>query len=622
MDAAKLVKALSVAYGGVHLYPDPLAVPAFISAVDTIGDYADNSLVLGVTVDGFQHRHEPVEAAQGATDRLVQALFSQRVESLTVVDRPAPEEIASFFSHLDGEGDELELDLPTRLQLAGVTAIQVRCQDLLDDRDEEEDEEPDEPAVERHPDVQALFETDSVRRIADRVMAAPSPEAAADDFVEIYRSAYESVAADDPAGLERVVQTFVDAFFHLEHHYRSVVFESIIELRDETAFGNFLDQFSSDELAELAGAIKDAALPLLVEYARVVSEMAGRDPGLVDQVMGEREAADARGAVAGSVGVHLANFLKQEDDGERSIDALAGEIAELDGAPPVGWGVLGDLFSIEERSDRVGRLLRIWVAKLTRAIRERAFLDAVAWMRVAQEADLDSRLLDDAYGLAASDEILEILTSATGEHPEERNELLGQLSRRAGGRVIEQLAIEEDPGRRRMLIDVVTEIAKVDIRSVLAGLSDSRWYVVRNVVIALGKSGRKAAGEPLTRLIDHEDHRVRIEALRALLPCVGDASVDHLIHALGDEHVRVRALATDLLGTLDDGVVVPALASALRDETQAVENRVAVIEALGRHGDDSARVLLEEMADSKARFSASARALRSAARDALRSGHE
>jgi hypothetical protein len=400
-----------------------------------------------------------------------------------------------------------------------------------------------------------------------------------------------------------------------------VVFEAIVDLREETEFQNFIDQFSGDELAELAGDINDSALPLLVEYARVVSEMAGRDPGLVDQVMGERDRADARGAVAGTVGSQLANFLKDDAAGGPSIEALTAEVAGLPDAPRVGWGVLADLFSIEGRSERVGRLLRIWVAKLTRAIREGEFLDAVEWMRVADEAELDARLLDDAYGLAASDEMLEILTGADDDHRAERDELLARMSRRAGGRVIEQLATEEDPGRRRMLIDVVTEIARVDIRSVLPGLNDPRWYVVRNVVIAFGKSGRKAAGEPLSRLIQHEDHRVRIEALRALLPCLGDTSVDHLITALGDEHVRVRGAATDLLGTLDDEVVVPALTSAVGDETRSIDIRVAAVAALGGRGDGEARAVLEQVADSKARFSSSARALRTAARDALRSGH-
>jgi hypothetical protein len=621
MDAARLVQALAVAYGGVHLYPDPIAVPAFVHAVDTIGEYAGGSSVLTITVDGFESHSASLESSHGAAGRLVQALFSERVESLAVMDRPKPEDLVRFFEVLEGGEQDLDLDFPTRLQLAGVTAIRVRCQELLKDREEDEEEEDAEPSVERHPDVQVLFESDSVRRIADRIMAAASPEVAADEFIALYRSSYQQVGPDDSAGLERVVQTFVDAFFRLEDHYRAVVLESIIALRDEEAFRNFVDQFSSDELAELAGEVEDSALPLLIEYARVVSEMGGRDPSLVDRVMAASGSADARGTVAGTVGIQLANFLKGQSDGTLSIDELQDEVAALADASPVGWVVLGDLFTLEQRPERMSRLLRIWAAKLARAIRAEKFAEAVEWLRILDGTEIDARLIDEAYGQVASDEMLELLTAGSGEAQEERDELLQKLSRRAGKRVLDQLAVEEDPGRRRMLIDIVTEIARVDIRSVLPGLSDSRWYVVRNIAIALGKSGRKAAGEPLSRLIRHEDHRVRIEAVRALLPCLGPAAVDHLIAVLGDPHMRVRALATDLLGTLDDEVVLPALTAALRDETQSVEVRVAVIEAMGRRPNGPARPMLQEIADSKARFSQSARTLRAAAREALRSSN-
>ncbi|NNC93573.1 MAG: HEAT repeat domain-containing protein [Acidimicrobiia bacterium] len=621
MDAGKLVQALAVTYGGVHLYPDPLAVPAFTQAVDTMGEFSGGSVTLTVTVDGFESRSGPIESSHGAAGRLVQALFSERVESLAVMGPPNPEDVVRFFEILEAKEDDYELDFPTRLQLAGVTAIRVRCQELLEDREDDDEEEDAEPEIERHPDVQELFETDSVRRIADRIMAAASPEAAAEEFTSLYRASYQHVTSGDPAGLERVVQTFVDAFFRLDHHYRVVVFESIVALRHEAPLENFIDQFSSDELAELAGEVKDSALPLLVEYARVVSEMAGRDPGLVDRVMADSKPADARGTVAGTVGLQLANFLKGRSGAAPSMDALRAEVEAVAAADRVGWVVLGDLFAIEQRPERQSRLLRIWAAKLSRAIRSEHFADGVQWLRLLDGIEIDPRLLDEAFSQVASDETLELLTRASGEALEERDELLQELSRRAGTRVLEQLAVEEDPGRRRMLIDIVTEIARVDIRSVLPGLADPRWYVVRNIAIALGKSGRKAAGEPLSRLISHDDHRVRIEALRAVLPCLGPAAVDHLIPALGDPHVRVRAAATDLLGTIEDEAVVPALTAALSDETQSVELRVAVIEALGRRPDDMARPMLQEMANSKARFSQSARTLRTAAREALRSSH-
>lgn len=620
MNAAQLVQALSVAWGGVHLYPDPLTVPAFQHAVESIGEAAGGSLVLTVTVDGFEHGGEPVPVNHNAADRLIQTLFAERVDSLVVVSPPTPEQVVQFFALLqEGEGlDDDDLDLPTRLQLAGLDVIRVHCHDPLEDRDEDEEDEPDDD-VERDPEVQALFAQDSVTTLADRFMAAGTPHDAGEEFATVYITTYSRVAEDDPAGLQRVVQTFVDAFFKLDHDYRTAAFHALIENRAEVAVENFLDQLSPNELAELAGEADDAALPLLVEYARVVAELQGRDQGLVEQV---QEAADpdrSRNAVAGSVGMRLANFLDGDGVHAGAVEALRSEIEQLVDAPRVGWTVLDDLFGIEGRPDRMRRLLRIWTAKLTASIKAESYLEAVAWLEVVEGHPVDARALDNAFNQVGSNEVMTLLTRE-GPDKEARDKLLVELSRRSGSRVVEQLGTEEDPGRRRLLIDIVTEIARVDIRSILPGLSDPRWYVVRNLAIALGKSGRRAAGEPLAGLLEHEDHRVRIEALRALIPCLGDAAVDHLIRGLADEHVRVRAAASDLLEVVDDALAVPALSSALRNESTPLDVRVAAVEALGKRRDEDARILLGEVADMKTRFSGSARALRTAARDALRSG--
>jgi hypothetical protein len=615
MGADKLVQALSVAWGGVQLYPDPAAVPAFVQAVDTIGEFANSSVVLTVGVDGFEVGSEVVPTAHGAADRLVQALFAHRVESLKVQAAPTPEEIINFFETVAEDAKEGDLDLPTRLELSGLTAIRIRCHDLLEDRDD--DEEDPTPAVERDPEVQALFEADSVQRLAERIMEAESPEAAAVEFVEIFRRSYEKVTDGDPAGLERVVQSFVDAFFRLDHDVRGPIFGSIVDLREEPAFQNFLDQLSADEMEELAAEVDNSALSLLIEYARVVTEMQGRDPGLVAKVMGSDRALEARG----TVGTHLAEFLSADATHAASAETIAAEVAALDDHSRLGWAVLSDLFAIEERNERLRRMLRIWVAKMNGALKSKAFSDAIAWLDVVRQTELDPRLVDEAYNHLASDENLKILTTGEADDSDLRDELLQELSHRAGDRVLERLAAEEDPGRRHLLVDVVTEIARVDLRSVLLGLNDPRWFVVRNLTIALGKSGRKAAAGPLADLSDHEDHRVRMEALRALLLCLGPASVDHLVAGLADDHPRVQSAAAYLLATLDDEQVIPALGAVLRDEGASIQARVAAIQALGRRSNQTGDELLREVAETRVRFSQSARALRSAARTALRSGH-
>lgn len=618
MDPARLVQALAVAWGGVHLYPDPKSVPAFAQSVETIAAFAGNSPVVTITVDGFEWRGEIVDVSHSAAGRLVEALFAERVKSLVVSAAPSADELIQFFQLLEeSDGSDIGLDFPTRLQLAGVDGIRVQCHDALEDRDDE-DEHEDESGIDRDPEVQALFDRNSAHRVAEAVMSVGSPAEAAEDFIRSYRAAYEKVADGDPAGLARVVETFVDAFFRLDHGYRGAVFQEVVSSPDEVACKNFLDQFSADELAELAGELDDGALPLLVEYARVVSEMQGREAGLVERVM-KPEPGDTRQVVAGTVGLRLANFL-EGGTGDGATESLTAEVAELGTADRVGWMVLGDLFGIETRPERQKRLLRIWVAKLGSAIRQQNFADAVRWLHVVDGHAVDSRALDAAFNHVTGTDVMEILTT-DGPDKELRDQLLVELSRRSGARVVEQLATEEDPGRRRMLIDIVTEIARVDIRSILPGLSDPRWYVVRNLAIALGKSGRKAAGEPLSKLMAHEDHRVRIEALRALIPCLGDAAVDHLVLALADDHVRVRAAAADLLATIEDRLVVPALSSALRNESTQLDVRVAAIEVLGKRRTDDARTLLRHLAETKGRFSQSARTLRSAARDALKADH-
>ncbi|MGI9649094.1 MAG: HEAT repeat domain-containing protein [Acidimicrobiia bacterium] len=619
MEAEKLVQALAVGWGGVQLYPDPAAVPAFVTATEAIGEFAESSILLTVGVDGFSSDSELVVCSHGAAERLAQALFAWRVEALAILSPPSPHELTRFFQLVAEDSSHFDQDLPACMQAEGLTSIEVRGRDLLEERGEDQ-EIMSEPATERHPDVQAMFEEDSVRHMAERIMALSPAEAAAAEFVESYRRAHGQVDAGDPAGLQRVAQTFVDAFFRLEHDYRAPVFEAVLDVRDEAPFRNFLDQFSADELSELATAVDNSALPLLVEYARVVTDMQGRDPGLVKQVMGAGTTGTRR-AVAGTVGIHLARFLENGNGEVDAVDSIAAEVEALNQAPREGWLVLGDLFSIEDRTERLRRLLRIWVAKLGAAIRSKDFPEAVAWLGVLNDVDIEPSLLDDAYDQVASEQVLEILTDGDAPYREVRDQLLQQMAGHAGDRVLEQLAVEEDPGRRRMLIDIVGEMARVDLNSVLPGLSDSRWYVVRNLAIALGHSGRKAAGEPLARLTRHDDHRVRIEALRALLPCVGPAAVGQLIRALADEHIRVRGASIYLLATLDDEVVIPALRDAMTDVDRPIEVRVAAIEALGRREDEESHELLEQMAQSGARLSASARALRAAAKGALRSDH-
>ena len=614
MSAENFIKMLAVAFNAKQLYPDPSNIPAFTQAVEKLGELGGLGLIVEVTVEGFCVGSEPIEVEHRAAGRLGQLLFANRVESVGLRAAPTPAEVVEFFDELEIGGDGDGLDVATRVDLAGVSALTLRMREVLEDRQDEEDEH----ATDRHPDVDALLASNGVQRIADRINSSLTVTDATDDYFSLYLSAYSQLGDDDPAGLERVVQTFVDAFFRLEQVFQVAVFEAAMARRKELPVQQFLDQFSGDEFRALAAQVEDSVLPLLLDYAAAAAEHVG-EAADSSGAGGGGEVDSSRRPVATSVGQHLADFLEFDSPHSQAMANISAEIEQLAEDPFEGSKLFAELLLVEGRQERFVRLLRVWAGRSTRAIHQRSFDLALSWLEaLASRTDLDPRLVDEAYRQVVTDEVFDILT---GEDSPGRAELLEALSARASTRILDALAVEEEPGRRRVLVEVVAEIARVDMRSVVEGLSDPRWYVVRNLATALGRSGRRAAAQPLSRLMDHDDHRVRIEAARALLPCLGDDAVDYLLGALADEHTRVRATVSDLLRTFPDDVAVPALESGVRDQTLSVGSRVAMIEALGARGGAGAQTILSEVAGSKAGFSSSARAIRSAARAALRSSN-
>jgi HEAT repeat protein len=147
-------------------------------------------------------------------------------------------------------------------------------------------------------------------------------------------------------------------------------------------------------------------------------------------------------------------------------------------------------------------------------------------------------------------------------------------------------------------------------------LTDSRWYVVRNLAIALGRTGRSQAAPPLKTLLGHEDHRVRIEALRALVPLIRADSVEILLEALRDSHERVRQAALALLRSSDDPAVEAGLVAALDVPELATPEKIRLVEILAARESETAHAVLEGLA-TKVALRSSSREIRDAAKAAL-----
>ena len=59
--------------------------------------------------------------------------------------------------------------------------------------------------------------------------------------------------------------------------------------------------------------------------------------------------------------------------------------------------------------------------------------------------------------------------------------------------LIDAMAREVPPVNRRYLVDALGWLGHEDVRVLAAMVADPRWYIARNLAIALGKTGRPQA---------------------------------------------------------------------------------------------------------------------------------
>jgi hypothetical protein len=114
-------------------------------------------------------------------------------------------------------------------------------------------------------------------------------------------------------------------------------------------------------------------------------------------------------------------------------------------------------------------------------------------------------------------------------------ELLGEMKTIAG---------------RKYAINALVVLGRKDLNWLVRSLRDGRWYVVRNMVYILRKIGEKRAVENIAKMVEHEDARVRKEALRALGELGGEGVLEIISDGLGDTDLSVRIAAGQALGSL------------------------------------------------------------------------
>ncbi len=158
---------------------------------------------------------------------------------------------------------------------------------------------------------------------------------------------------------------------------------------------------------------------------------------------------------------------------------------------------------------------------------------------------------------------------------------------------------DESVGGRRILFNLLCLFGDPAVREAQKRLRDPRAYYVRNLLILIRRAGTPASVPSIKPLLQHQDQKVRIEAISTLLKFKEPGSVATLRTAIHDKDPDFAAEAVALAGQYRIADVTEDVLSKLKRvilfETDYAENE-EIIGALGNIGDPRAIPDLEKLA--------------------------
>jgi len=175
---------------------------------------------------------------------------------------------------------------------------------------------------------------------------------------------------------------------------------------------------------------------------------------------------------------------------------------------------------------------------------------------------------------------------------------LVQLGSSAAPAICDLLGQVNQVRYRRALCESLAISCKDDVEVLIERLSDTRWYVIRNIVYILGRIAHQGVERALDRTLHHEDVRVRKEAVRALGNIESPTSRAYLVSAFKDPDAGVRIQAAMTLAAKRDDRAAQSILGVIQasDFMRRDSNeREAFFEALGRCGSDTLVPKLESI---------------------------
>jgi hypothetical protein len=141
---------------------------------------------------------------------------------------------------------------------------------------------------------------------------------------------------------------------------------------------------------------------------------------------------------------------------------------------------------------------------------------------------------------------------------------------------------------RKKVIEALVFLGRQDIKTLATTLSDTRWYVVRNIIYILRKIKDKGAIEYLLKSMKSDDTRVRKEVIRALAELGGLEILKPLKEHLDDSDVGVRIESVRAIGNIGSTAAKRIILEKISDKMfkeRDIEEKKIFYEILSRWKD-------------------------------------
>lgn len=203
--------------------------------------------------------------------------------------------------------------------------------------------------------------------------------------------------------------------------------------------------------------------------------------------------------------------------------------------------------------------------------------------------------VDAALGHLATMESMRVLIDSALSMPAAQASVIQRLIESLGAaatrNLLESLAAENNRSRRRRLFDLVASLGPRIVDEAIPFLNDTRWFVVRNMIVLLRTVQDRSSLPQIRKIADHPDLRVRLEAIKTLLAFDASVPAGLLEKAIKDPDPKLAETAIGLVGSYGiKEAVGPLLEIVAGNDIFGVRRplRVRAIKALGELADPRA----------------------------------